>query len=105
MAEADRELHGRVALVTGASRNIGRAIALALAAGGAAVVVNTLQSRTPAEAVVREIETLGGRAMAALADVTDETAVAAMIDETVRRFGRLDIIVNNAAIRPAQRIA
>jgi 3-oxoacyl-[acyl-carrier protein] reductase len=99
-----RELSGRVALVTGASRNIGRAIALDLAAGGAAVVVNTRQARDAAEAVVREIEGAGGQAMTALADVTDERAVAAMVDAIERRFGRLDIIVNNAAIRPARHI-
>lgn len=99
-----RELAGRVALVTGASRNIGRAIALELADAGAAVVVNARQARASAEAVVQEIESAGGKATAILADVTDEAAVAAMIDEAVGRFGRLDIVVNNAAIRPAQKI-
>lgn len=102
--EPGRELSGRVALVTGASRNIGRAIALALAAGGAAVVVNTRRSGAAAEAVVREIEARGGTAMMVLADVTDESAVAAMIEAAVRGLGRLDILVNNAAIRPAQHI-
>ncbi len=99
-----RELAGRVALVTGASRNIGRAIALELAAAGAALVVNTRQALAAAEAVVREIERAGGKAAAILADVTDEAAVAALVDKTVNRFGRLDIVVNNAAIRPAQKI-
>jgi 3-oxoacyl-[acyl-carrier protein] reductase len=99
-----RELKGRVALVTGASRNIGRAIALDLAAGGAAVVVNTRQSREAADSVAREIEAQGGDAMSALADVTDEAAVAAMIDAVVKRFGRLDIVVSNAAIRPARHL-
>jgi 3-oxoacyl-[acyl-carrier protein] reductase len=99
-----RELSGRVALVTGASRNIGRAIALELAAGGAAVVVNARQARAAADAVAREIEESGGQAMSVLADVTDEAAVAAMIDQVAQRFGRLDIIVNNAAIRPARHI-
>ena len=94
------ELEGRVALVTGAGRNIGRAIALDLAAAGAAVVVNTRASREAAEAVVREIEARGGRALLALADVTDPAAVRAMIDAAAARFGRLDILVNNAALRP-----
>jgi len=94
-----RELKGRVALVTGASRNIGRAIALDLAAGGAAVVVNALQAREEATAVVREIEQHGGQALLALADVADEARVQGIIDAAVKRFGRLDIVVNNAAVR------
>lgn len=98
------ELAGKVALVTGASRNIGRAIALDLAAGGAAVVVNTRRSREAAEAVAREIESSGGAAMVAIADVTDEAAVNAMIDGAIARFGRLDILVNNAALRPAAKL-
>jgi len=97
-----QELKGRVALVTGASRNIGRAIALDLADAGAAVVVNTRASREAAEAVVREVEARGGQALLAIADVTDEAAVRAVIDAAVSRFGRLDIVVNNAALRPEQ---
>jgi len=96
---AGKELEGRVALVTGASRNIGRAIALSLADGGAAVVVNARASKDEAAAVVEEIETRGGRAMVGLADVTDEAAVNAMVAEAAKRFGRLDVLVNNAAIR------
>ncbi len=99
-----RELEGRVALVTGAARNIGRAIALALADAGAAVIVNARTSRAEAETVVAEIESRGGRAMAHLADVTDEAGVAAMVGAGVKRFGRLDILVNNAAIRDATTI-
>ena len=99
-----RELAGRVALVTGASRNIGRSIALALADAGAAIVVNTRQARAAADSVVKEIEGAGGKAMTALADVTDEAAVAAMVEQAIKKFGRLDIVVNNAAIRPAQKI-
>jgi 3-oxoacyl-[acyl-carrier protein] reductase len=102
--ELAKELAGRVALVTGASRNIGRAIALALADGGATVVVNARQAREAAEGVVKEITATGGEAMTALADVTDEGAVAAMMERVVKKLGRLDIIVNNAAIRPAQKI-
>ena len=96
---AGKELEGRVALVTGASRNIGRAIALALADGGAAVVVNARASKDEAAAVVEEIKARGGRAMVGLADVTDEAAVNAMVAGATKQFGRLDILVNNAAIR------
>ncbi len=91
-----RELDGRVALVTGASRNIGRAIALELAAAGAHVVINGLSARADAEAVAAEI---GPSAMVAMADVTDRAAVDAMIAAVRARFGRLDILVNNAAVR------
>jgi 3-oxoacyl-[acyl-carrier protein] reductase len=94
-----RELEGRVALVTGASRNIGRAIALALAQAGAAVVVNARASLAEARAVVKEIEALGGKAVVSLADVTDEHAVNTMMKSTLDNFGRLDILVNNAAVR------
>ena len=96
---ARRELDGRVALVTGASRNIGRAIALALADGGASVVVNAKSSADEARAVVKDIEAAGGKAMVSLADVTDEGAVDAMVKSTVDKLGRLDILVNNAAVR------
>jgi 3-oxoacyl-[acyl-carrier protein] reductase len=99
MNTGPRELEGRVALVTGAARNIGRAIALALADGGAAVIVNARTSLDEAREVVREIEQRGGRAMAQLADVTDEAAVAAMVAAGIERFGGLDILVNNAAVR------
>ena len=100
----DKELAGRVALVTGASRNIGRAISLALAGAGAAVVVNTRQARAAADGLAKEIEAAGGKALSVLADVTDEAAVAAMVDKTIKTFGKLDIVVNNAALRPAQKI-
>ena len=93
------ELEGRVALITGAVRRIGRAIALALAGDGAAVVINTRSSRDEAEAVAAEIEGRGGRALVHLADVTDEAAVQAMVDAALARFGRLDILINNAADR------
>ena len=94
-----QELSGRVALVTGAARNIGRAIALAFAEAGAAVVINTRASRAEAEAVAHEIEARQGRALVALADVTDEAAVDRMIEATLAKFGHLDILVNNAAVR------
>ena len=93
------ELAGKVALVTGGARNIGRAIAKALAAGGAAVMVNANTSREAAQETVNMIKTAGGKAALFIADVTDVKAAAQMVDETVKRFGRLDILVNNAAIR------
>ena len=93
------ELAGKVALVTGGARNIGRAIARALAAGGATVMVNARTSRAQAEETVAMIEQAGGKAALHIADVTDPRAVAAMVEATVRRFGRLDALVNNAAVR------
>jgi len=93
----------RVALVTGAGGGLGRAHALALAARGAKVVVNDFgragaDGRTAADAVVDEIAAAGGTAVASHASVTDEAAVAAMVRETVERWGRIDILVNNAGI-------
>jgi 3-oxoacyl-[acyl-carrier protein] reductase len=95
----DQELAGRVAVVTGAGRSIGRAMALELAAGGCAVVVNVRSNRAEADAVVQEIEGKGGRAMAALADVTDAAAVNAMAEAALKKFGRIDYLINNAALR------
>ena len=91
------QLEGQVALVTGAVRRIGRAIALALAGDGAAVVINARSSKGEADAVAVEIEALGGQALVHLADVTDEAAIHAMVDVTLRHFGRFDILINNAA--------
>jgi 3-oxoacyl-[acyl-carrier protein] reductase len=93
------ELAGKVALVTGGARNIGRAIARALAAGGASVMVNAKTSRAQAEETVAMIEQAGGKAALHIADVTDPRAVAAMVEATVKRFGRIDALVNNAAVR------
>lgn len=94
-----KELAGKVAIVTGAARNIGRAIARSLAAGGASVMVNAKSSRAQAEETVAMIEQAGGRAAAHIADVTDPRAVAELVAATVKRFGRLDALVNNAAVR------
>jgi 3-oxoacyl-[acyl-carrier protein] reductase len=99
-----QELSGRVAIVTGAGRNIGRAIALALADGGAAVVVNARSNVQEAKAVAGEIERAGGKAFAVTADVADADAVASMVKEAASRFGRIDILVNNAAVRAEQAI-
>jgi 3-oxoacyl-[acyl-carrier protein] reductase len=95
----NNELTGKVAMVTGAGRNIGRAIALALADGGASVVVNARSNSAEAEAVAREIESAGGKALVHIGDVADATAVQAMVDAAVKKFGRVDILVNNAALR------
>lgn len=94
-----RELAGKVALITGAGRNIGRATALALAQGGAAIAVNTRRSRDAAEAVVREIRDAGGDAAVFMADVSDAQAVRTMVDGIVERWGRLDLLVLNASVR------
>ena len=93
------ELSGKVAIVTGAGRNIGRAIALALAECGASVLVNTRSNRAEADAVAREIEANGGKALVHIGDVADVSAVQAMADAAAKRFGGLDILVNNAALR------
>ncbi len=96
---AGRELAGQVALVTGGAKNIGRAISLALAAAGAAVAINTLRSSEEAEAVVREIRAAGGNGEVFLADVADASAVRAMGEGVLKRFGRIDILVLNASQR------
>lgn len=89
-------LNGKVALVTGASRGIGAAIARELAAQGAAVGVNYWRSESAANDVVRAIEDAGGKAVALAADVRDEAAVRAMADRLASEFGGIDVLVNNA---------
>jgi 3-oxoacyl-[acyl-carrier protein] reductase len=96
---SNNELTGRVALITGAGRNIGRELAVTLAAAGAAVAVNARSNKAEADAVVAEITGAGGMAIAVLGDVIDPAAVAAIVAATIKAFGRLDILVNNAAIR------
>lgn len=93
------ELAGRVALVTGGARNIGRAIAISLADGGANVMVCAREDQAGLDETVAAIAAAGGTAVTVLADVTDEASVATMIAATLARFGRLDILVNNAAVR------
>lgn len=94
-----QELQGLVAVVTGSSRNIGRAIARSLADAGAAVVVNARSAGQDAAAVVGEIRRAGGRAEAHVADVGDPAAAPALVAAAVQHFGRLDILVNNASVR------
>ena len=91
------KLAGKTALVTGASRGIGRAIALELARHGAAVTLNYSTHQGEASEALREIEAEGGRGLVFQADVADREAVERMVDETVRSFSRIDILVNNAA--------
>ena len=98
-------LEGRVALVTGAARDVGRAIALALASEGAAVVVNYNTSSERARAVVEEIEAKGGRAIACKADISDLGQVKQMVDRTATELGGLDILVNNAGLVIRKRFA
>jgi 3-oxoacyl-[acyl-carrier protein] reductase len=100
----DKELAGRVAIITGAGRSIGRAMALELAEGGAAVVVNVRKNRAEGEAVVKEIEGKGGKAMVAVADVVDAPAVDAMAKAALQKFGRIDYLINNAALRQEKTI-
>jgi NAD(P)-dependent dehydrogenase (short-subunit alcohol dehydrogenase family) len=99
----DLGLKGKVALVTGAARDVGREIATTLAAEGATVAVNYLSSERDAEAVVAEIEAKGGNAKAYKADVSDFAAVKAMTDAVARDFGGLNILVNNAGLAKRQR--
>jgi 3-oxoacyl-[acyl-carrier protein] reductase len=92
------DLDGHIALVTGASRGIGAAIAAALASAGAAVAVNYRERADAADAVVAGITGNGGRAIAAPADVSQATAVAKMVDHVASALGPIDILVNNAGI-------
>jgi 3-oxoacyl-[acyl-carrier protein] reductase len=92
-------LEGKVALVTGAGKNIGRAIALRLARDGAAVVVNGRADRAAVEAVVEEIRADGGQAIAGVADISDPQAVAAMVESAAGELGGIDIAVTNAGLR------
>ncbi len=91
-------LQGKVALVTGGRRGIGRGICLALAAEGADVAVNDVEGAEQAEAVAQEVRDSGGRAMVAMADVAEPDQVQAMVDRVVAELGGLDILVNNAGV-------
>ncbi|MBD1910180.1 MULTISPECIES: 3-oxoacyl-[acyl-carrier-protein] reductase [unclassified Leptolyngbya] len=98
MTESAKRLQDQVALVTGASRGIGRAIALALATEGAKVVVNYASSATAADELVAEIAGMGGEAIALKADVSKADQVDALVAAVMEKWGRVDILVNNAGI-------
>ncbi|PSR18480.1 3-oxoacyl-[acyl-carrier-protein] reductase [filamentous cyanobacterium CCP3] len=98
MSVLSPSLEGQVAVVTGASRGIGRAVAIALAAAGAQVVVNYARSSAAADEVVAQIGAEGGSAIALQADVSKADQVDALINGTLEKFGRVDILVNNAGI-------
>jgi 3-oxoacyl-[acyl-carrier protein] reductase len=94
------KLDGKVALVTGSGRNIGRSTVLMLAGEGAHVVVNARSNQAEADAVVREAQGLGVKAISVMADVAKKDQVEAMAARALSEFGRVDILINNAAIRP-----
>jgi 3-oxoacyl-[acyl-carrier protein] reductase len=97
---ASSDLTGRVALVTGASRGIGRAIALGLAANGCDLALNCIRSVDGLEEVAEDVTALGRKAVAVRADVSDASEVRRLIDEVIAGLGRVDILVNNAGINP-----
>ena len=99
MPLSPKPLDGRVAIVTGSSRRIGRATALALADAGAALVINAGKGKLEAQAVADEITATGGQAIAILADVSQPERAAALVRGAIDKFGRLDILINNAAVR------
>lgn len=98
LSDTSGRLGQRVAIITGASRGIGRAVALALAAEGANIVVNYASSSDAAQQVVTAITDAGGNAIALQADVSKTEQVDALIKETLEKFGRIDVLVNNAGI-------
>jgi 3-oxoacyl-[acyl-carrier protein] reductase len=95
----EQSFAGKVALVTGAGRNIGRTIALDLARRGASVVVNGRSDRAAVDGVVAEINAAGGQAIGCMADVSDEAATARMVADAVAAFGGIDVLVSNAGLR------
>lgn len=98
LPESLQRLREKVAIVTGASRGIGRATALALAAEGANLVINYASSQSSAEKVVAEIQSMGGEAISLSADVSKADQVDALISGTMEKWGRIDVLVNNAGI-------
>jgi 3-oxoacyl-[acyl-carrier protein] reductase len=98
MKTNSQKLTGKVAIVTGASKGIGAAIAKQLAAEGAAVVVNYASSKAGADKIVTEITAQGGKAIAVQADVSKREHIVQLMEQTKKAFGRLDILVNNAGV-------
>jgi 3-oxoacyl-[acyl-carrier protein] reductase len=105
VSAAAASLAGRVALVTGASRNIGRAIAVALGEVGCAVLVHGHADQSAADETAALVTAAGGQAAIALADLADPAQAPCLVDQAVRAFGRLDVLVNNAALRPEAPLA
>ena len=99
VSSKNRELDGQVAIITGAARNIGKSIALDLVDGGAKVVINVKSSIDAAEGLKAEIEALGGEAIVAAGDITSPDDVDGVVAAAVDKWGRVDILVHNAAIR------
>src|SRR5436853_6297069 len=94
------KLDGKVALVTGSGRNIGRATVLKLAAEGAHVVVNSRANQAEADAVAHEVRARGGKALSLLADVSKQEQVDSKVSRALSGFGRIDILINNAETPP-----
>ena len=105
LSPSARPVEGKVALVTGSGRNLGRVAVLELARRGADVVVNARSNREEAGAVASEAESLGVRAIALMADVGDEQQVNRMVAEAIQRLGRIDILINNAGFRASSSVA
>lgn len=99
MSSLEQSFAGKVALVTGAGKNIGRTIALDLARRGASLVINGRSDRAAIDAVVAEINAMGGQALGCIADVSDQAATERMVADAVAAFGGLDILVSNAGLR------
>lgn len=97
--DRNRELEGKVAIVTGSARNIGRSIAEELAAAGASVTINAVQAGDLCESVAAGIRERGGQAIAVRADIRDPDDVDRLVQQTVAAFGGVDILINNAAVR------
>lgn len=97
-----QELSGKVAIVTGSARNVGRAIALALANAGASILVNALSSVNEAASTADEIHRLGAKAWCFMGDVSDPQAAQELIDTAIQKFGRIDFLINNASLRREQ---